>query len=115
MAPVPGISKVRVLIVLRGFEGAELTLDLGSPHRDARISFDGQVWTLCRMKADPETVMAESQRQRAAGRPFMREHAVALQEPGPPLISERDRDAFVAAIEALPWQMGGPDLQAFPA
>ena len=112
MAPVPGISKVRVLIVLRGHEGTDLTLDLGSPHRDSRISYDGQVWILCRMTADPQRVMAASQRERAAGRPFMPGHAVKLQEPGPPLIEETDRDAFVAAIEKLPWLRGGPDLRA---
>ena len=110
MAPVPGISKQAVVKMLRGFEGEHLTLDLGSPHRDCQIIFDGVMWSLCPMVTDPQRVEAVRKRRLAARQSFMVEHVVELQEPGAPLLAMADREAFTQAIEALPWRMGGPDL-----
>lgn len=110
MAPVPGISQPQALEILRNHHDGPLTLDMGSPHRDSRISFDGTHWRLCAMVADPARIQAESARRRAAGLPFMAEHAVALQEPGPALIEETDKNTFVEKIGRLPWNFGGPNL-----
>jgi len=113
MAPVPGISKERLLFVLREFEGDSLTISLGSPHRYAQISYDGTTWTLCPMVTNHDLVMSESLRLINAGRSFQPEHVVNLQEPGAPIIQAQKKDTFIAAISELPWRHGGPDLKQY--
>ena len=110
MAPVPGMSKAMVLNALREFEGDTLELSLGSPHRNAQITFDGTLWKLSPMITNGARVAEVSKRRIDAGLSFMVEHVVDLQEPGPALIQTSDKVQFMDAIEAIPWVFGGPDL-----
>lgn len=116
MAPVPGLSRQRVLAMLDAHDDAPaMRIDMGSPHRDCAIIFDGQTWRLCPMVVDPGEVERERERRLAAGLSFMPEHVVDLQRPGEPLIERADLAAFREVIATIPWKMGGPDLGALSA
>ena len=62
------------------------------------------------MMADPQAVSAAQAAAAASGRPFMPEHVVMLQRPGPPVLQSSSAQGFAAAIAELPWGRGGPIL-----
>jgi hypothetical protein len=115
MAPVPGVSRQDVLSALKAYTSGRFQLDMGSPHRDSIILFDGESWQLCPMVVSQEEIFAAHDRAMAAGHSFQPENVVELQRPGTPIIKETTLKAFLTYIERIPWNFGGVDLELLPA
>ena len=110
MAPVPGMTKEEALRRIAQHEEGTCRIDLGSPHRNSVIVFDGIEWRFSTMETDPDEEDALFQQRIAEGGVFLPEDVIALQREALCLVRCVDKRSFMVLIEGLPWEFGGPEL-----
>jgi len=103
MAPFQGPSREQLLTLLR--RGTKESVTLGKYEPQAVVLCDGGEWKILALEEDPQLVAEMQERQRAEGY-LMPEHYFSCKRPGRVLLSAPSRDAFIAAVEKMPWPFG---------
>lgn len=97
-----GPSRTAVLKQLRAGR-PKLPITLGRYAPQAVIKREGDAWVLRPLRIDQERAAAAGREALAGGRSWMPEMEWQFIVEDPPIVFAPDRDAFVAALEALPW------------
>src|SRR5689334_175 len=99
-----GPSRKELLDRLSRWRGERrLPITLGRASPKAIVCLEGGVFRLCPLIAEPEELERIVEERSRAGY-YMPEHTWQALRPGPPLLEERTKAAFLAALRALtPW------------
>jgi hypothetical protein len=105
MAMFVGPSRAELIAALRRWpKESRLPLTLGLHEPQARVDREGDRWVIRTLRLDADAARAEGDARRARGEPWMPEMQWAFLEPADVVIESDTKEAFIAAIETMPWQ-----------